>query len=86
MAETLDTSRRPGRSWLAIRRVHPSDLHTLFGWLDTAALYWKQGKYPYWWLAISALLILSAIMTLWVPITLSRPLAWCLVRDQGRPL
>ena len=35
----------------------------LFAWLDTAALSWKQGKYPYWWLAISALLILPAIVT-----------------------
>jgi uncharacterized membrane protein YkvI len=35
----------------------------LFAWLDTAALYWKQGKYPYWWLAVSALLILPAVVT-----------------------
>ena len=35
----------------------------LFTWLDTAALSWKQGKYPYWWLAVSALLILPAVMT-----------------------
>jgi patatin-related protein len=35
----------------------------LFTWLDTAALNWKQGKYPYWWLAISALLILPAAVT-----------------------
>jgi hypothetical protein len=39
----------------------------LFAWLDTAALYWKQGKYPYWWLAISALLILPAIVTHYQP-------------------
>ena len=35
----------------------------LFTWLDTAALNWKQGKYPYWWLAVSALLILPAAVT-----------------------
>jgi len=35
----------------------------LFTWLDTAMLNWKQGKYPYWWLAISALLILPAVIT-----------------------
>jgi len=35
----------------------------LFAWIDTAALNWKQGKYPYWWLAISALLILPAVVT-----------------------